>query len=414
MNNELGPSTDLQGATRRRILVLASTYPRWNGDSEPGFVHELNRRLVEYFEVHVVCPHAPGAADLELMDGVTVHRFRYAPESFETLVANGGIVANLKRNRWKWFLVPLFICGLFAATWRVMKRIEPNCLHVHWILPQGLVVALLGAFASKMPPYVLTSHGGDLYSFSGRYLSKLKRWALMRAYAITVVSQPMVDEVVKSGADRRRTSVIPMGVDFNERFSMDSNIIRAPNEILFTGRLVEKKGLKYLIKALPLIRERHPGAYLVIVGSGPEQGELTSMVAQMGLERHVIFRGAMPQSELPNLYRHAAVFVAPFINAESGDREGLGLVTVEALACGCPVVVGDVPVVADIFLDSEMDMRVAPGNVEGLAEKVSDVLGRPSIALARALLVRQRLIGKMGWDIVTRRYARLLAEAACN
>ena len=99
---------------RQTILVLASTYPRWRGDHEPGFVHELNRRLVDEFDVHVVCPHAPGAASYEVMDGVSIHRFRYAPEALETLVQDGGILANLNRSHWKWGLVPFFFVGLMC------------------------------------------------------------------------------------------------------------------------------------------------------------------------------------------------------------------------------------------------------------------------------------------------------------
>ena len=95
-----------------------------------------------------------------------------------------------------------------------------------------------------------------------------------------------------------------------------------------------------------------------------------------------------------------------------GDREGLGLVSIEAIACGCPVVVGDVPVVADIFLDTEMDMRAIPGNPESLAQKVGDVLVAPEAALRRALDIRPRLAEQLSWEIVTMRYSALLKNLA--
>ncbi len=81
------------------LLVLSSTYPRWSGDHEPGFVHELARRLTTTFDVVAVVPRAPGASDREMLDGVTVIRYGYAPRRFETLVNDGGIVTNLKRHR---------------------------------------------------------------------------------------------------------------------------------------------------------------------------------------------------------------------------------------------------------------------------------------------------------------------------
>jgi len=102
------------------------------------------------------------------------------------------------------------------------------------------------------------------------------------------------------------------------------------------------------------------------------------------------------------------VFVAPFVDADSGDKEGLGLVTIEAIACGCPVVVGDVAVVADIFLDTEMAMRAIPGDPGSLAAKIKDVLLAPDMALQRTVAIRERLEQRMSWQSVASRYGEML------
>ena len=83
---------------RPKLLVLASTYPRWAADHEPGFVHELSSRLTDRFEVRVLTPHHKGAATREERDGVDVYRYRYAPEKLETLIYDGGMVTNLRRQ----------------------------------------------------------------------------------------------------------------------------------------------------------------------------------------------------------------------------------------------------------------------------------------------------------------------------
>ena len=80
---------------------------------------------------------------------------------------------------------------------------------------------------------------------------------------------------------------------------------------LFVGRLVGKKGLRHLIDAMPAITRAHPGAFLSIVGFGPEEAACREQVARLGLQDSVKFLGGVPQSELPALYRRAAVFVAP-------------------------------------------------------------------------------------------------------
>lgn len=402
------PELEYPAPHRRKLLVVASTYPRWHGDHEPGFVHELNRRLVDHFNVHVVCPHAPGALPEEVMDDVSIHRFHYAPETLETLVQGGGILANLKRSPWKWGLVPFFFLGLMVACLRSIRQIEPHAIHAHWIVPQGLAIALLSAFSQRVPPFLITSHGGDLFGLRGKVFSWIKRWVLRHASAITVVSQPMITTVAKLGVSPDTVTVIPMGVDFSHRFSVDKETRRMPGKILFVGRLVEKKGLKHLIQALPAIRLRVPDAHLVVVGAGPELALLTAQVHKQGLQDCVEFRGPMPQKALPDLYRCASVFVAPFIDAESGDKEGLGLVTIEAIACGCPVVVGDVAVVTDIFQDTEMDMRAIPGNPEDLAAKIINILLAPELAIQRTMVIRERLQQKMGWQSVATRYTKLI------
>ncbi|MGD8842897.1 MAG: glycosyltransferase, partial [Gammaproteobacteria bacterium] len=179
--------------TRPRLLVLASTYPRWAGDHEPGFVHELARRLLDRFEVLVLTSRAPGASEHEWLDGVEVFRYRYAPRRWETLVYGGGIAMHLRNSPWKWLLVPGFILGQAVAVARITRRHRIALVHAHWLLPQGAVAWLLWRL-QRVPRYVVTSHGGDLYGFHGRLAQSLKRRVAQDAAAMTVVSTVMLDE----------------------------------------------------------------------------------------------------------------------------------------------------------------------------------------------------------------------------
>lgn len=394
--------------THQKLLILASTYPRWLGDPEPGFVHELAKRLTTWFDVRVLCPHARGAATGETLEGVEVVRYRYAPSRFETLVNDGGIVTNLKRRPWKWLLVPFFLLGLFWRTWREIHRWRPDVIHAHWLLPQGLVVALLGLLDHRTPPFLVTSHGADLFALRARSLTALKRFVAQRATALTVVSRAMKDELARIGIPMQKVSVQPMGVDLTQRFTPAPDLPRSRDEILFVGRLVEKKGLRYLLAALPEIIARHPSAFLTVVGFGPEETERRAQADALGIAHKVNFLGALAQVELPALYRRAAVFVAPFVRAESGDQEGLGLVLVEALGCGCPAVVGDLEAMADLFEPDETDWRVVSTEIPALARCVSAVLEHPEEAGRRADHMRVRLLERYGWDTAARQYGRIL------
>ncbi|MDB5973823.1 MAG: hypothetical protein JWR07_583, partial [Nevskia sp.] len=257
---------------RPSLLVLASTYPRWRGDSEPGFVHELCRRLTGSFKVIAVVPSSPSAAAHELLDGVEVFRFRYAPRRLETLVNDGGIVANLRRNPWKLMLLPSFVVGQAWLAARLFRRFRFAAVHAHWLIPQGLVAAWL--CRKRRAPFLVTSHGADLFALRGRGFEIAKRLVIRRAAALTVVSTAMRDELERLGADSSKVSVAPMGVDLRDRFTLSNTAQRSAHQILFVGRLVEKKGARYLVEAMPMVLRQHPQARLSIAGFGPEQMNL--------------------------------------------------------------------------------------------------------------------------------------------
>lgn len=393
------------------LLVLASTYPRWPADPEPGFVHELSRRLTERYRVIVLCPHAPGAKPRETMDGVEVVRYRYAPERWETLVNDGGIVTNLKRARWKLLLVPGFVLGQAWVAWRLMRRERVDVIHAHWLIPQGLIAALLQWLPGRRVPYVVTSHGADLYALKGLGLDALKRFVARRSSAATVVSSAMRERLAALGVPAAHIHVLPMGVDLSERFTPDPSVPRSQHEILFVGRLVEKKGLRHLIAALPQVLEGVPDAFLTIVGFGPEEAALRQQVHTLGLQAKVHFLGAVAQTRLPALYRRAALFVAPFVQAESGDQEGLPVALMEAVACGCPVVAGDVAGIEDLLGRMKPYICVDARNAEMLASCICSRLIDSSTAGLHAQAVLEEASRRVDWNRIAAGYARLIAQA---
>ncbi len=393
------------------LLVLASTYPRWPADPEPGFVHELSRRLTERYRVIVLCPHAPGAKPRETMDGVEVVRYRYAPERWETLVNDGGIVTNLKRARWKLLLVPGFVLGQAWVAWRLMRRERVDVIHAHWLIPQGLIAALLPWLPGRRVSYVVTSHGADLYALKGRLLDGIKRFVARRAAAATVVSSAMRERLAALGVPAAHIHVLPMGVDLSERFTPDPSVPRSQHEILFVGRFVEKKGLRHLIAALPQVLEGVPDAFLTIVGFGPEEAALRQQVHTLGLQAKVHFLGAVAQTRLPALYRRAALFVAPFVQAESGDQEGLPVALMEAVACGCPVVAGDVAGIEDLLGRMKPYICVDARNAEMLASCICSRLIDSSTAGLHAQAVLEEASRRVDWNRIAAGYARLIAQA---
>lgn len=393
------------------LLVLASTYPRWTDDPEPGFVHELSRRLCPDFRVIVLCPHAAGAKPTETMDGVEVIRYRYAPERLQTLVNNGGIVTNLRNHRWKLLLVPGFILMQAWQAWQLCRKHKIASVHAHWLIPQGLIAAMLQRLPGSKPTFVVTSHGADLYALRSRPLQTIKRMVLRQAHSCTVVSSAMRAAVEQLGGDTGKVSVVPMGVDMAERFVPGNAALRSRNELLFVGRLVEKKGLSFLLDAFPALLQARPDLHLTIAGFGPDESQLKRQVTELGLQHSVRFLGAVAQKDLPQLYQSAALFVAPFVRAESGDQEGLPVALMEAVACGCPAVAGNVEGLQDIFGMHAQDCMVDPHDSGALTAAILARLQDPENAARQALAMRAALLEQLGWEHVAARYSQLLKQA---
>lgn len=389
---------------RPGLLVLSSTYPRWAGDHEPGFVHELCRRLQQWFDVTVVTSHSPGSKTRERLDGVEVLRYRYAPKSMQTLVYGGGIPSNIRRNPWKLALLPGFVLAQFLVARRIVARQGIKVVHAHWLVPQGMVARWLSRWFRCLP-YVVTSHGSDLHGLNGRLMRRLKARVIAGASAMTVVSPSMREEVANLDVHVSRLEVLPMGVDMQERFTPRAGAKRSHNQVLFVGRLVTQKGLMPLIEAMPAVLRAVPDAVLLVAGFGPDRHACEERVRELQVERHVDFLGAVAQEDLPNLYRHAAVFVAPAL-----QREGLGLVVLEAAACCCPVVASDFPAMHLMLGEEQPNAYVTPGDSRSMAQALVDMLHHP-VSADMLHLRRARLAKIYDWGQVTQRYAELLMDS---
>lgn len=334
-----------------KILVLASTFPRWGNDSTPPFVYELSKQYTKEAEVVVLAPFSKGSKKYEVMDGMKVHRFNYWP--FAKKLADGAILPNLKTNKLFWLQVPFFFLFEFLAAWKMMRIYKPTVIHAHWIIPQGIVAVVLKKLLGWNGKIVCTTHGGDIFGL--QFINNVKKWVVKNCSALTVVSEAIKDKIDSFGL-ATPVSVIPMGVDtakFNKS-KADSSLREKygikGEFLLFVGRLSEKKGVEYLIKAMPEVLSKHPDAKLLIVGNGELETKLKKLVNdKLKISNNVIFAGGIPNSELPKYYATADIFIGPSVIAEGGDREGFPVSFMEAMACETPLIISDIEIFAPLI-----------------------------------------------------------------
>lgn len=388
-------------------MVLTSTFPRWSGDCEPPFVFELSKRLTAKFDVTVLCPHAHGAALNEIIDGIQVHRFRYCFERWQKLAYEGGIMGNLKRSRLNYLLVPFFLTAQLFSLLRVLRMSQIDVIHAHWLIPQGLVAIVARALSLQKPDIICTSHGGDLFGLSGRLMSWIKRLIILNVDKMIVVSEAMRTYASKLSG-RQDIEVISMGVDVLHHFTPSKSVGENCYQLLFVGRLVEKKGVRYLIEAMPEILRHYPQAQLLIAGDGPEKMDLQKLALNIAPESQIQFLGSIDNSELQLLYRQASIFVAPSVVAKGGDQEGLGLVFVEALGCACAVIASDLPAIRDVVIDELTGLVCKQKNSADLAQKVCRLLGDPALRERLGETGRSYVREKYDWSTITRRYTNVI------
>ena len=390
-----------------RLLVLTTTFPRWVGDHEPPFVYELARRLTDSFDVTVLAPHAPGAAREETMDRVVVRRFRYAPDRLEKLAYEGGIPTRLQRQPWLALLLPSFLLAQIGAALRLTREKQPSVIHAHWLVPGGLVGAIVKELLPGHRRLLITAHGADVHLRDRWPIRILKRLTIDSADVLTVVSRALRDRMRPFVPEGTRIEVASMGVDLRTRYVPGAQS-SAAETLVFAGRLVEKKGVADLLEAMPRVRDKRPGARLLIAGHGPLEQDLRALTERLRIDDAVDFLGSVPNDQLPEILRRACLAVLPFRTADDGDTEGLGLVAVEAMGCGIPVIVGDVPAIHDVVTHTETGWIVPQRDPVALADAVTQLLDDPALAARLGENGQRHAVRNFDWSVVAERYRGIL------
>ena len=384
---------------KKRLLITGSTFPRYENDTEPRFILDLAKYMKEYAEVLV--PAALKAADTEVLEGVSVIRYHYFPvHSLETLCYPGAIVPRIREKKVRGLLVPWLFVSLWVHLFKMRKSYD--IVQANWLIPQGIVQSFL-----KMP-YIVTGHGADVTSLNHGLLKKLKRRCLKNAWGVTAVSQPLMD-VLDGIYKNENQAVISMGCDtslFGRQYR-EENYFGQGNQkvLLFVGRLAEKKGVCYAIEAMRNVEN----AMLVIAGDGPLREELQRQADKVMREtgKKIVFLGAKTHEELKKIYASADLFVMPSITAKDGDKEGFGLVILEAFASGLPIVASRSGGITDIVKDGVNGFLVEEKDVSGMAEQIDRLLKDEEI-YNKMQIEAKKSAQQYDYRQIAARYARFL------
>ena len=322
-----------------KICVIGSTYPRRDDDyAVPWLRESVSRLAARGHEISIVAPSFRGLPSHEI-DGVPVHRFRYGPKACEVLTHEHGAPNKIHNPLLQLLGVPYVVSGRRTAL-RLAAKVPFDVIHAHWPFPHEFIAS--AAAAASGAPLVMTCHGAEFA------LARRKRWVKHLLCRSLKKADQLIANSSDTAAQIRRLSgcealILPFGSTVKAK-----SIPRMSNErprVLFTGRLIQRKGVEYLIRAVPRVLKRLD-VDVVVTGDGDEREKCEALAVRLGVAKRVHFLGFVSNEQLDREYARCDVWVNPSIIDDRGDTEGLGVGSIEAYAHRKPVVasrVGGIP-----------------------------------------------------------------------
>jgi glycosyltransferase involved in cell wall biosynthesis len=402
----------LPGHHRRlKIAVMGSTYARHHDDAQVPWLRESVNRLAQLgHEMTVIVPSFKGLKSHRI-DDVEVLRFRYAPRPFEKLTHDEGAPNKLRNPLYQIPAVSYIAMGtLSSAVWAARRKFD--LIHVHWPFPHGLfALAAARVCGAKV---VAMCHGAELALARRKgWVRSILRSCLQHSDRIACNSSHTQNEIAKLCG--RDATLIPYGATTHVETTLIPIATQdQPATILFTGRHIQRKGVPYLLKALPQILARRP-VKLLLTGDGDRRQEWEELTHRLGLSAHVEFLGFVSNDRLQELYRQCNVYVLPAIFDDRGDTEGLGVVLIEALQNAKPVVASSVGGIVDVIKHEETGLLVPEKDASALAAAILRLLDDRTLGARLGLAGRKHAEDYFAWDRVTAATEKLYYETlACG
>jgi glycosyltransferase involved in cell wall biosynthesis len=390
-----------------KIGVITSAYPEYEDDPHGIFVHRLMKEIAKNgYEVRVIAPHTGGKSKYK-MDEVQIEKFHYSyPKSYEKLAGRAGMIDNVKEG---WFVkFQVFTFLIFNVWYSLVKFRDVDLVHVQWPIPNGLGALFLKKLFGI--PYINTIHGEEVYLAKRYHLQFALRWLGNNSSKTITNSSATLKACVGAGLDEDKLEVIPFGVDTDFFRPMDVPKDEDVFQILSVGYLIERKGHEYLIKAMKEITKERNYVRLKIVGSGPLEAQLKALISKLALEDYVEILKNVSDEDLLKLYNSSDVFVLPAVVDSQGNTEGLGVVLLEAMACGLPVIGSKIGGILDIIKDEETGLLVMEKDVDELSRSILRLIEDENFRNELLINGHEIVKTKFSWMIISNQYLKLYNE----
>ena len=398
-----------------KVLFVVTAYPRHESDVITPWMGETIGRLQRSgTEVEVLAPSYRGGGATSI-GGVKVHRFRYAPAFLETLTHDVPAMERIRRSPMFGALLPLYVAAGSSAARRIARDGNFDVVHVFWPIPHGIfgVAARKGSRAAL----VSTFFSAELMwkGAARKIFAPILKTIVETSDAVTVISTYTGQRLREYVADVN-TVMIPFGAAAVSHAQAERSSMRRrddPFELLFVGRLVRRKGVDVLLRAARILSS-DSRLHVRIVGGGPELDALQRLASELGVQHRVTFDGVVSAARIDELFRECDALVLPAIVTESGDTEGLGVVLIEAMGYGKPVIASAAGGIVDIVSADETGLLVPPGDPDALAKAITRAMNEPEELERMAARGTSFAEHAFGWDTIVGKLSDVYRSAVAR
>jgi glycosyltransferase involved in cell wall biosynthesis len=276
------------------------------------------------------------------------------------------------RNRLR--LLAHFIYAVSATA--EVERCEAQHIHADYALNAATVALVASRLSGRS--FSFTAHAADI--FVNPILLREKIVAAWFGVAISEYNKRYLINAAGNASVASKLHVVHCGLDLDQFALRPAQALNPRPVLLSVGRLVEKKGLRYLVEACHILAERGRDFECLIVGEGPEEAALRRLVVERDLANRVRLLGALPQERVRELLGQVDTFALPCVMASNNDQDGIPVVLMEAMASGVPVISTRISGNAELIQDGVNGLLVPPGNAGALAKAIAYVWDNPLLA----------------------------------
>jgi len=387
-----------------KVLWITSVFPTSDEDPRAPFLTGLVTRLRDRgWDIEVLAPSFRKLRS-HTAYGVNVHRFRYFLRRWENLTHDYGAPYRI-RNPFYFSMVPAYLLAGMLSAHGLCRRTRFDVIHVQWPIPHMLFAwtANLG----RRHPVAISFHGaGALLVKRFPPLKPLLRRALRSATIVSCNSSFTREQILGLSGSDAQIEIIPYGPARHTGEPCDEIMQGDVCRILYVGRFVERKGVGYLIRAMPEVL-KHARVRVDLVGEGPDREDCAALVDTLGIADSVHFHGNMSDEEMAGLFADCDLLVLPSIVDSRGDTEGLGMVLVEALLMQKAVITTGVGGTVDVVKDGQTGLLVPQKSAEHLANAILRLVGDPNLARRLAKQGRDYARQTFDWNVIADKWDAL-------